>query len=281
MLGQRGVGSERHTNRMMSSAGGAGLVAVTVSSNGTSFCRGTSQTSFRPSRRGLLAHRNSRKQQHDQRLHAAWQEHGLSYGSHAAYSMGSSLQSRPLVILPGAGPVMLRDTSSCNALYGLEDDWFFAGFGNCTEDYITPYGDAEAGMLALLRSRGYDATVVQLERSEWLNVARNLFTLKFWSSELTTHPGYTWYLDKVHEAVQRARDASGCEQVRSIRSGRSVQGQCRGTLRSRTIACYLWQNNRLLPCSDACTGMRLWELLSLQQPCKGALLRDSSGGLKA
>ena len=71
-------------------------------------------------------------------------------------------------------------------------------------------------MLALLKARGYDVSVVQLERSEWLNVARNLFTLKFWSSELTTHPGYTWYLDKVHEAVQSAREASGCEQVRAV-----------------------------------------------------------------
>ncbi|KAL6764512.1 Alpha/Beta hydrolase protein [Haematococcus lacustris] len=97
------------------------------------------------------------------------------------------LNARPIVILPG--------------------------FGNCTQDYEAPFGQSSDSLAANLRSRGWAVHVVRLERSDWFQVARALFTLKFWSSQLSTEPGYTWYLDRVQEAVQLALQASGAQQV--------------------------------------------------------------------
>jgi hypothetical protein len=46
-------------------------------------------------------------------------------------------------------------------------------------------------------------------------VARNLGQpLKFYRRQLTTEPGYTWYLDRVAAAVERARQSTGAYQVR-------------------------------------------------------------------
>eukprot|EP00798_Chlamydomonas_sp_ICE-L_P011878 gene11878-14984_t len=67
------------------------------------------------------------------------------------------------------------------------------GFGNCTADYVAPF--------------------VELERKDWFKVARALLTVKFWSSALTTSPGYKWYLDKVDAAVQAALEETGAETV--------------------------------------------------------------------
>lgn len=55
--------------------------------------------------------------------------------------------------------------------------------------------------------------VLPLERRDWFNVARGIFTLGFWRSALTTDPGYTWYLDRLAETVDRARLHSGAGQV--------------------------------------------------------------------
>jgi hypothetical protein len=34
--------------------------------------------------------------------------------------------------------------------------------------------------------------VLDLERKDWLRVARSLMTLGIWSGTLTTDPGYSW-----------------------------------------------------------------------------------------
>jgi hypothetical protein len=52
-----------------------------------------------------------------------------------------------------------------------------------------------------------------LERKDWIKVARNLLTLGFWKSTLTTDPGYTWYLQRLHAAVMAARESTGADKV--------------------------------------------------------------------
>ncbi|KAJ9531424.1 hypothetical protein QJQ45_006860 [Haematococcus lacustris] len=120
-----------------------------------------------------------------QRIGGASGDHWSCAG--IAAPIQAPLNARPIVILPG--------------------------FGNCTQDYEAPFGQSSDSLAANLRSRGWAVHVVRLERSDWFQVARALFTLKFWSSQLSTEPGYTWYLDRVQEAVQLALQASGAQQV--------------------------------------------------------------------
>lgn len=79
---------------------------------------------------------------------------------------------------------------------------------------MAPFGDADSSLKAQLESRGFSVFVLPVERKDWFNVARALFTFGFWSTSLTTDPGYTWYLDRLAEAVDRARLHSGQDQVR-------------------------------------------------------------------
>lgn len=89
------------------------------------------------------------------------------------------------------------------------------GFGNNTLDYTAPFGDEEAGIAAALQRRGFRVYVLPLTRQDWFKVGRSIFTLGFWASPptLTTHPGYTWYLERVKDLVDRARMETGAEQV--------------------------------------------------------------------
>lgn len=63
---------------------------------------------------------------------------------------------------------------------------------------------------------------VQVLRQDWLRVARGLTSLEFWRSGLTTHPSYSWYLQRVKETVKEAMDTSGVQQV--ILVGHSAGG---------------------------------------------------------
>ncbi len=42
------------------------------------------------------------------------------------------------------------------------------------------------------QARGWKAYVPQIERKDFFKVARAILTLRFWKSQLTTDPGYTW-----------------------------------------------------------------------------------------
>ncbi len=53
-------------------------------------------------------------------------------------------------------------------------------------------------------------------------VARALLRPGFWSAQLTTDPGYTWYLDLVNETVERALRETGAEQVCLLRGGAGI-----------------------------------------------------------
>ena len=64
-----------------------------------------------------------------------------------------------------------------------------------------------------VQRRGYEVFVVDLERKEWLNVAKGLLTPAFWQSKCTAEQGYRWYMDRVHAKVQEAMGATGAAQV--------------------------------------------------------------------
>lgn len=55
--------------------------------------------------------------------------------------------------------------------------------------------------------------VVPTERKDWVKVFRSLFTFGYWRTSLTTHPGYTWYLEKVRDTVKQALLETGAQQV--------------------------------------------------------------------
>eukprot|EP00198_Chlamydomonas_reinhardtii_P000657 XP_001689992.1 predicted protein [Chlamydomonas reinhardtii] len=87
------------------------------------------------------------------------------------------------------------------------------GFGNATTDYTAPFGNEEAAIATRLAVRGWRPFVVPVERKDWFKVARAIFTRKFWSSQLTTEPGYTWYLERVADTVEQALRETGAAQV--------------------------------------------------------------------
>lgn len=82
------------------------------------------------------------------------------------------------------------------------------GFGNDSGDYLAPFGNVDASMAAALRARGWDVHVVELERKDWAKILRAVFSIGFWTGKSTTEPGYTWYLERVDDAVRRALAAN-------------------------------------------------------------------------
>lgn len=79
------------------------------------------------------------------------------------------------------------------------------GFGNDSSDYAAPFGAADASLLTALRSRGFQAEVLPVERKEWLNVARCLLSPRCYTGSCTADEGYGWYLAKVGAEVERLR----------------------------------------------------------------------------
>ncbi|GLC46697.1 hypothetical protein PLESTB_001353700 [Pleodorina starrii] len=87
------------------------------------------------------------------------------------------------------------------------------GFGNASIDYTEPFGSKEAAIATRLAVRGWQPFVVPVERKDWFGVARGLLTRGFWRGSLTTHPGYTWYLERVAATVEQAMRETGADQV--------------------------------------------------------------------
>ncbi len=109
-------------------------------------------------------------------------------------------------------------------------------------------GGRRADAAAAAQGRGWRVYVAPVERRDWLNVGRSLFTRDFWASSCTCDPGYRraparpgrarrsagqacdappggrgrWYLGRVKAAVDAARRECGAEQARARR------GPCRG-----------------------------------------------------
>jgi pimeloyl-ACP methyl ester carboxylesterase len=96
------------------------------------------------------------------------------------------------------------------------------GFGNDTSDYEAPFGVAEASLTIALRSRGFTARVLPVDRRDWFNVARALLTPAFYAGTCTPREGYGWYLDRVATAVEQASEEAGGAQVTLV--GHSAGG---------------------------------------------------------
>ncbi|CAM9573394.1 unnamed protein product [Discosporangium mesarthrocarpum] len=98
------------------------------------------------------------------------------------------------------------------------------GFGNDAKDYINPLdAGEEKGFVSNLEKRGLQTFVVPVERKDWFNVAKAIFTPEFWSGTCTPNgPAYSWYLQKVRETVAEARETSGSDKI--ILMGHSAGG---------------------------------------------------------
>jgi pimeloyl-ACP methyl ester carboxylesterase len=87
------------------------------------------------------------------------------------------------------------------------------GFGNCSSDYLAPFGNVDAALATRLRARGHRCSVVDVQRKDWFKVGRMLLTRGYWNASCSTKEGYNWYLQRVKLAVDEAREATGSEQV--------------------------------------------------------------------
>jgi pimeloyl-ACP methyl ester carboxylesterase len=63
---------------------------------------------------------------------------------------------------------------------------------------------------------------MQMSRTDWLQVARGTLNPAFWRGQLTTHPSYSWYLERVRHTVQAALTETGANKV--ILIGHSAGG---------------------------------------------------------
>ena len=64
--------------------------------------------------------------------------------------------------------------------------------------------------------------VVQVERRDWIRVAKCLTSRSYWSGKSTVDPGYRWYLHRVQDAIDKACTECNCTQVDLI--GHSAGG---------------------------------------------------------
>ena len=117
------------------------------------------------------------------------EEGGEQEGGSSAATTTATTTTRPPRVLawPNAGPIVI-----------------LPGFGNDTEDYESPFGDARRGLAPRLRRRGFVVETVRLRRRDWLRVARALGSPAYWRGQADVAPGYYWYLLRVAAAVRRA-----------------------------------------------------------------------------
>ena len=78
------------------------------------------------------------------------------------------------------------------------------GFGNNSADYVAPFGDPNNSLAASLKARGWDVTVVDMERKDWAKILGGLLSLGFWTQKSTSDPAYTWYIERLDAAVHSA-----------------------------------------------------------------------------
>lgn len=96
------------------------------------------------------------------------------------------------------------------------------GFGNCSSDYVAPFGLKEEGIAHFLQQRGFDVYVVDIERRDWIQVARCIASRAYWTGKSTVDPGYRWYLHRVQAAIDKACKECDSDQVDLI--GHSAGG---------------------------------------------------------
>jgi pimeloyl-ACP methyl ester carboxylesterase len=106
------------------------------------------------------------------------------------------------------------------------------GFGNDQVDYVTPNGlPEEVGLVAALERRGISAvSVVPIQRTDWLNVARGLTDLGFVAGNAQPEgPAFSWYVAKAKATVERAvaareKSAEASSDARVVLVGHSAGG---------------------------------------------------------
>jgi hypothetical protein len=67
------------------------------------------------------------------------------------------------------------------------------GFGNAQVDYIN--------FVSILEKKGIIANVVDIDRYEWLNIAKGLFSPRFWTNECIPDDLFKFYFKKVNDTV--------------------------------------------------------------------------------
>jgi hypothetical protein len=75
-------------------------------------------------------------------------------------------------------------------------------------DYINPLGlGAETSFAAALQRKGHDVSVVPIQRSAWLNIAKAVFTLDFWKNDCKPSGLFGFYLDECVKTINMATAA--------------------------------------------------------------------------
>lgn len=75
------------------------------------------------------------------------------------------------------------------------------GFGNAESDYLS--------FAAALDRRGVRASIVPIQRLEWLNIAKGVASPKFWSNECTPQELFRFYFERVDRTVRAAAAEAG------------------------------------------------------------------------
>ncbi|KAK9683658.1 hypothetical protein RND81_10G157000 [Saponaria officinalis] len=88
------------------------------------------------------------------------------------------------------------------------------GLGNNTGDYHR--------LQVSLKEYGITSVVARVSRLDWFRNAAGLADLNYWKGTLRPRPVLDWYLERIDEAVNEARDAAQCETVSLI--GHSAGG---------------------------------------------------------
>lgn len=85
------------------------------------------------------------------------------------------------------------------------------GFGNAAVDYTQPFGaNFETSISYALEQRGFKVKIMPLERGQWFNVLRGLFTLSFWLGTVTPYePSYGWYVQRARDTIADAAKENG------------------------------------------------------------------------
>lgn len=123
-----------------------------------------------------------------------------------------------LITVKGWIPQLRR---SGKVSYSLPPIVILPGFGNDMQDYINP-SNKNDGLKDILSSRGVSSFVVPIIRTDWLNVARGIFTIDFWKSSCKPKALFYFYFDAVDKMVKEVVQDNGNQPV--ILVGHSAGG---------------------------------------------------------
>ena len=159
-----------------------------------------------------------------------------------------------LAVAPRAAWQRPAELARVSAPQGAPPLVILPGFGNCSSDYTAPFGLQEEGLVHFLevcsvllqmltmqgkmslpslfafsdtaffslQQRGFRTYVVEVQRRDWIRVARCITSRAYWSGSSTVDPGYRWYLHRVQAAIDKACRECNSEQVDLI--GHSAGG---------------------------------------------------------